>query len=90
MNLIDVIRYDDTVYLFSSETDADLEHLQKEYEKQNNSKSNFPILLWYEKPKEAYLSFLWNKHRCIRLWYDGDIDFAHDAECLFKSLIVNQ
>lgn len=83
MKIIQVIRSDDEVLIFTDNVNEDIKTFIDKYENKNSK-----IHLWYETPEIINYEFLQQNYPCVRLWYDYEYEQAREAEEYFKKLIV--
>jgi len=85
MQILDIKREDDLLYIFTKNIEEDIKIFKKRYKDEDNV-----IHLWYEMPSIQDYTFLWKKYKCISLWYDYERGFAKDSEESFKKLIIDE
>jgi len=75
MKILDIIRCDDNIYIFTDDIKKDIKTFKRRH-KHNYSKLN----LWYDSPEIINYSFLWKDYECILLRYDYEFDVAKESE----------
>lgn len=81
MNILQTIRENRTLYVFTSNPRDDISYFIEKYE---NSESK--VHLWYEPPELHEYKFLGNNYYCISLWYDNEDDIIKESQEYFNKL----
>lgn len=83
MNIIEIKRHDDYIYIFTEDIENDIKTFKELYKKDDCS-----VNLWYSTPEISNYIFLWKEYKCILLWYDYETYIAKESESEIFNLIT--